>query len=40
VYGKVGYPYKDVGVEADMVLRDVEATLDENLALKGTSIIW
>lgn len=35
----VGDPAKDVCVEADVILTDVESALDENLLLQGTTVI-
>ena len=35
-----GDPTEYIGMEADMVLRDVYATLNENLTLQNTTIVW
>lgn len=35
----IGDPSKDVGVEADVVLRDVETALQEDLSLKRTAVV-
>ena len=35
----VGDPTEDIGMETDVVLRDVYATLNENLALQSTAIV-
>ena len=37
--GKVGDPAKDVRMEADVVLRDVQSSLDEDFALEGASVV-
>ena len=35
----ISNPAEDVGVEANVVLRDVEASLNQDFALKGATII-
>lgn len=35
----VGDPSKDVSIEADMVLADIQSPLDENFLLQSTSVI-
>lgn len=36
----IGNPPKDVRMEAHVVLRDVQAALDEDFALQGTAVVW
>ena len=35
----IGNPPKDVRMEAHVVLRDVQAALDEDFALEGASVV-
>ena len=35
-----GFPAEDVAVEADPVLREVEATLQEDISLQCTGVVW
>ena len=36
----IGDPTKDIGIKADVVLRNVYAALNEDLSLQGTAIVW
>lgn len=35
-----GDPTKDIGIKADVVLRNVYAALNEDLSLQGAAIVW
>jgi hypothetical protein len=35
----IGDPTKDISMEANVVLRDVYAALNENLTLQGTAVV-
>ncbi len=37
---KISYPTEDVGVEADVVFRDVEMALDQDFPLEGAAVVY
>lgn len=39
MFTHVGDPTKDIGMETNVVLRDVYAALNEDLALQGAAIV-